>query len=151
MYYHRPLLIMDCHCIFQQTWTSSQRFKWLMRRSLAGVVALRESAVLMSCLHRHKLTFVLSRISCRCQVKIHILCKSLSYTITQPTDMLRNIKKIYIFSVKWVGVGKSRESMIKLFWWGQRERLNFIWWSASTSIITTIGGSDLSFMHQRWD
>lgn len=72
-----------------------------------------------------------------------------------PTDMLRNdkmiIRKCFLFLVKWVGVGKSRESMIKLFWRGERERLNFIWWSARTSVVMTVGVPELSFMHQRWN
>lgn len=53
------------------------------------------------------------------------------------------IRKCFLFLVKWVGVGKSRESMIKLFWRGEWERLNFIWWSARTSNVMTVGGPEL--------
>lgn len=108
--------------LLQQTWTFWHKWKWNTKRCPAGAAARRRLGVSRSFRCRLKITFGSSRTSCKCQVCKEILYFNGDGNCSQRLcSLCQNLPIEFwslrlLISVKWVGVGKSRESIIKLFW-----------------------------------
>lgn len=97
----------------QRTWTFWHELRWSTRRCPAGAAAPRPYGASRSCRLRLRATSASSRTSCKFQVGFK--GADLSPAVRAFAKAAPRLLS-FLIAVKWVGVGKSRESMIKLFW-----------------------------------
>lgn len=111
--------------MLQPTWTFWHGCRWSTRRCPAGAAAQRLLGAMRSCRHRPRATFNSSRTSCKYQVCLEALYSNEGAKLNRPfcCQTCHSHLVYSLVSVKWVGVGKSRECIIKLFWSARRPAL----------------------------